>query len=120
MTTAGRRDYLAKSYGLRADDVAGLLSQQQGVCLICLRRPAVHVDHDHETGEVRGMLCFRCNTALGQFDDDARRLQRAADYVQGRRLVIQQVAPGVFHPSYADRRRELIDVAALRQKALRG
>lgn len=78
---AGRRDHLAKSYGLSPDDVASLLRQQQGVCLICLRRPAVHVDHDHVTGEVRGMLCFRCNAALGQFDDTPATLRRAARYL---------------------------------------
>jgi len=42
---------------------------------------AVHVDHDHATGAVRGMLCFRCNAALGQFDEDAETLVRETRYL---------------------------------------
>ena len=45
-----------------------------GGCAICGREPrpdiSLHLDHDHETGQLRGILCFRCNNALGDFDDD--------------------------------------------------
>lgn len=50
-----RERHLATNYGLTAGDVAELLARQNGICLICLRAPAVHVDHDHTTGEVRGI-----------------------------------------------------------------
>lgn len=40
-----------------------------------------HVDHDHKTGLVRGMLCVDCNVGLGRFKDNAEALRRAADYV---------------------------------------
>jgi hypothetical protein len=46
------------------------------------RGPAVHVDHDHRTNQVRGMLCFNCNRGLGYLDDDLVTLYRAADYLE--------------------------------------
>jgi Recombination endonuclease VII len=61
-----------------------LLARQGGGCGICGRAPgkiSLHVDHDHETGEIRGLLCVGCNNALGQFHDDPHLLNLAADYV---------------------------------------
>ena len=77
----GRRDHLRKSYGLTEEQAAALLSNQDGLCAICQDAPAVHIDHDHITGAIRGMLCFRCNAALGQFGDDPETLLRAARYL---------------------------------------
>ena len=58
---------------------------QDDVCGICRRQPttgiSVHVDHDHDTGRIRGLLCFRCNNALGDFEESAELLTRAAEYV---------------------------------------
>ena len=76
-----RRDHLVRTYGITADDVAAMLEAQDGVCAICRAADAAHIDHDHATGAVRGMLCFRCNAALGQFDDDPVVLVRAARYL---------------------------------------
>ncbi|SFF46060.1 Recombination endonuclease VII [Blastococcus tunisiensis] len=58
-----------------------MLRDQDGLCAICRVAPAVHVDHDHETGAVRALLCFNCNGGLGQFRDDPDVLRAAADYV---------------------------------------
>ncbi len=59
-----------------------MLAAQHGVCAICQTAPAIHVDHDHRTGQIRGLLCFRCNAALGQLADDPLVLRRAARYLE--------------------------------------
>lgn len=69
----GRRDHLKRSYGLSPEDVAALLRQQQGFCLICLRRPAAHVDHDHETGAVRGCSASAATPRSGSSTTPPRR-----------------------------------------------
>ena len=62
-----------------------MLAEQDGLCAICRTAAAVHVDHDHETGAVRSLLCFNCNGGLGQFRDDPVVLRAAADYVEEHR-----------------------------------
>jgi hypothetical protein len=52
-----------------------------GVCAICGRADPEHVDHSHETGAVRGILCFNCNGGLGQFRDSIDALHAAAAYL---------------------------------------
>jgi len=72
-------------YGLTPEDYDRLLRDQNGVCVICGRPPQrkrLHVDHDHETGVVRGLLCYRCNTGIGLFGDSVDRLLGAAHYLQ--------------------------------------
>lgn len=80
-----RRSYLKRTYGITLDEYDALLAAQGGVCAICERPPrddiSLHLDHDHTTGEQRGLLCFKCNNALGDFDDDAERLLRAYVYL---------------------------------------
>jgi hypothetical protein len=72
--------------GVTPEQYDEMLSAQGGTCAICEqvdhlgRRLAV--DHDHETGEVRGLLCGRCNTMLGQMNDDPELLRRAASYLE--------------------------------------
>jgi hypothetical protein len=82
---ADREGHLKRKYGITLDDYERMLEAQGGVCFICKKpRPedrTLHVDHDHATGEIRGLLCFRCNNALGDFDDDYELLQNAADYL---------------------------------------
>lgn len=79
------RNYL---YGLTPEAFARMLADQEGRCAICRTddpggKGGWHVDHDHETKAVRGLLCQRCNLGLGNFQDDVNRLQSAYDYLIG-------------------------------------
>ena len=77
---------LRKTYGIDAGQYEQLLQQQDGRCAICLKRPRTRrlaVDHDHMTGEVRGLLCSRCNhKLLGGANDSPAMLYRAAAYLE--------------------------------------
>jgi len=77
----------AGRHNMTADDYLGMLDRQGGKCAICLGEfpgsKNTHIDHCHETGRVRGLLCMVCNTGIGKFYDDPERLIRAAAYVRG-------------------------------------
>lgn len=87
---------LRMRYGIGVDDVIALYEEQRGCCAICRQpgeRPAVDtkrtpnavdvlaIDHDHGTGNVRGLLCRSCNLALGYFKDSVATMQTAITYV---------------------------------------
>ena len=80
-----RQSHLKRKYGITIADYDRMFEEQGGVCAICGQpRPeerTLHVDHDHETGVIRGLLCFRCNNALGDFREEYELFQRAADYL---------------------------------------
>jgi hypothetical protein len=82
VSQVGRRDHLRRNYGLTEADVQALAAAQGGLCAICKAAPAVHVDHDHATGTVRGMLCFPCNAAIGHLRDDPQVVRQAAVYLE--------------------------------------
>ncbi|HVU74274.1 MAG TPA: endonuclease domain-containing protein [Mycobacteriales bacterium] len=78
----GARNYhLRRRYGLEAGEVDAMVEAQGGKCAACKVKEPKHVDHDHETGEVRGVLCFTCNVALGNVGDDLATLQSLAAYL---------------------------------------
>jgi hypothetical protein len=91
-----RQDHLRRQYGMTEAERDAMLAEQFGICCICLAASAEHVDHDHETGRVRGVLCFSCNAALGQFKDQPGVIRRAAAYVEGNVWKPTLVAPGVY------------------------
>lgn len=81
-------DQRIRKYGIDAKGVEKMLVQQQHRCHICERKfntkdysTTPHVDHCHETGQVRGILCMSCNTGLGMFKDNVKLLKRAAIYL---------------------------------------
>lgn len=78
-----------KKYGLTSEQYGELLSAQQGTCAICggtesKGRPGerLHVDHDHATGAVRGLLCSECNRGIGHFGERDDVLIKAAMYLR--------------------------------------
>jgi hypothetical protein len=85
---ASRKHNLKKFYGLTQADFDRMLEVQDGRCAIChgddprSRTKQWHIDHNHETGIVRGLLCGPCNTGIGQMQDDPVRLRAAADYLE--------------------------------------
>lgn len=83
---AARHTARLRQYGLTPDDLDRLLARQGNRCAICGeehrgRGKRLHVDHDHATGKVRGLLCGPCNVALGGFNDDPTRLRAAVRYL---------------------------------------
>lgn len=70
-----------KKYGITTSTYNQLMAKQNGVCACCLKAPAIAIDHDHETGQVRGVLCTRCNTGIGQLGDTLEGVIRAAQYL---------------------------------------
>ena len=79
----GSRHYhLVRRYGISAAEADRMLEAQGGLCAICGENAAEHVDHCHETGDVRGILCFNCNGGLGQFRDRVDILLMAVAYLE--------------------------------------
>lgn len=80
-----RKSYLKRTYGISLEEYDAMLAAQGGGCAICGSPGrdyiSLHVDHDHETGDIRGLLCFTCNNALGDLGDSFERMLRAAEYL---------------------------------------
>lgn len=81
----------SKKYGLTLEDQERMLREQNYKCAICgqeiflqgsSQKLIAHVDHDHKTGKVRGLLCKECNIGLGKFMDNTEYLLRAVSYLK--------------------------------------
>ena len=83
--TGGYQRYNWKSQGINItmQQYSEMFAAQHGRCLICNRpeKWELRVDHDHITGKVRGLLCHKCNSGLGMFNDDLGLLQTAVHYL---------------------------------------
>ena len=87
-----RNRTLKKRYGITLDEYNKLHEKQKGLCAICNKPEtrlgphgkvqSLSVDHDHKTGEVRGLLCDEHNKALGHFDDEIILLKEALKYLE--------------------------------------
>lgn len=85
-----RKSCLKTRYGISYDKFKEMSQAQDNRCMICRRLPwesrinlkELCVDHDHETGKVRGLLCSQCNTALGLFSDSKEKLNAAVNYLE--------------------------------------
>ena len=100
----GSRNYhLRRRYGITAAEADAIFEAQGGLCALCRERPAGHVDHDHLTGKVRGMLCFCCNQGLGNFRDRRDVMRAAIAYLETHSWQKRRVAAGVYelHPPSA-------------------
>jgi hypothetical protein len=85
-------------YGIEPEEYRAFMAAQGGKCAICgyeslpwddtqrrsrgMKTPGLHVDHCHDSGRVRGLLCGACNTALGSFKDDSEILAKAIEYLK--------------------------------------
>jgi hypothetical protein len=88
-----QRYNIKKLYGAEYEDIVELYKLQNGKCMICeIEKPlhganpadTLHIDHDHITGQIRGLLCTSCNNGLGRFKDTPELLRKAADYLERR------------------------------------
>lgn len=87
----GWRPTALKKYGLTPESYDALVAAQDGLCAICGRSERskrtgevikLSIDHDHETGKVRGLLCGSCNRALGLLQENPVTLERMAEYLR--------------------------------------
>jgi hypothetical protein len=80
-----RKGWLKKAYGMTVEEYEALLARQEEKCAIC-RKPChtggnLSVDHDHDTGRVRGLLCRNCNRGIGLLQESPEILQAAIQYL---------------------------------------
>uniref|UniRef100_A0A6H1ZAQ2 Putative recombination endonuclease VII n=1 Tax=viral metagenome TaxID=1070528 RepID=A0A6H1ZAQ2_9ZZZZ len=81
-----RKCKLLREYGITMEDYDKMFMTQHGKCAICGSLPnskRLSIDHDHNTGKVRGLLCVKCNSMLSYAQDDVAILAKAQDYLNG-------------------------------------
>lgn len=85
---SSRKAHLKRMYGITLDDYNKILKDQNYCCAICEgfethdKHGVLAVDHNHTTGEVRGLLCYKCNTGLGSYNDDINLFNKAIKYLE--------------------------------------
>jgi len=84
--TKQRAYNLKTKFGISLEEYGDMLERQGGVCKICknacLSGNNLAVDHNHDTGQVRDLLCIGCNTGLGSFRDNREILESAVAYLE--------------------------------------
>lgn len=88
--TAGKFYISLRKYGVDEAEYFRMLNDQNGKCAACGQEPdnkvGFHIDHDHKTGSVRGLLCHSCNVTLGHVKDDQKRLDDLIRYLRRTKL----------------------------------
>jgi hypothetical protein len=80
-----KKTKLKANYGITLEEYNKQLEHQQGKCAICFEPlDKAHVDHCHDTGTLRGLLCPRCNHGLGHFKDNIEALKQAVEYIKSK------------------------------------
>jgi hypothetical protein len=74
--------YRLRKYGLTASQYLQMAKEQKNRCAVCRAKVPLDIDHDHRTNKARGLLCRKCNTAIGSFQDSPMLLRKAADYLE--------------------------------------
>lgn len=74
---------LKRVYGIDLQQYQTLFNEQFGLCACCRleSKLTLHVDHDHATGKIRGLLCYNCNIAIGYLREDLNRIYKVIDYL---------------------------------------
>lgn len=90
--TESLRQYRVKKYGITSEQYEMMLEEQNYQCPICERAfgetgEQAAIDHDHETGAVRGLLCKQCNLGIGNLQDDVTRVRNALQYLLSHTLL---------------------------------
>lgn len=74
---------LKRRYGLKEEQYYYMMEAQNGHCLACGEEPPrLLIDHDHKTGSVRGLLCFKCNLLIGFLEQPGNRLAKVLHYLE--------------------------------------
>lgn len=78
------RQKIRSYYGISFEEYIKMLEKQKNLCAICHKKPKrkLHIDHNHKTGKVRGLLCPKCNQGLGCFYDNGIYIARAYNYLK--------------------------------------
>lgn len=84
---ADKKSQIKRKYGLTWDMYQEWIKRQNNKCAICLRnfiqiKQTPHIDHDHKSKKIRGLLCATCNSALGHLKDDIVLFERAIEYLK--------------------------------------
>lgn len=86
LAASKRRYHLKSNFGISVAAYNALLEKQYGLCAICgcppIKAQSLAVDHRHEDGKIRGLLCVKCNRGIGTFADSAELLNKAAIYIK--------------------------------------
>ena len=78
-----QKDYnLKQKYGISLEDFNLMKQSQNNSCKICRKDKPLIVDHCHETGKIRGLLCSRCNSSIGLVDENIETLESAIEYLK--------------------------------------